>query len=284
MFNNSYLEDKVSINFSKVKLWMLIPPFILLLLFAFYLLFFCAGDNFIDKYIYFQKDLFFSMNHKLSEFPVLQFNLTQIGDALISFSLLSIFLVFAPKLWEALLTSGLLSLIVSASLKRIFSVPRPAAMFEHDRFAIIGRTLSGNTSFPSGHSIVTFLVITILLFSFMPEKKVNKIFYFVFMLIFGLFIALSRVGVGAHYPFDVVIGGIIGYIVAVVGILIVNNYKWLSWIKNKKYNPFFILLFIVGVYIIGTKIYSLNLVIFYLAITVLIISLFLMINSYVQKN
>ena len=89
-------------------------------------------------------------------------------------SLISVFIVYAPKLWGALLTSAILSLVVSASLKKLFAVPRPAAMFDTDCFVIIGRTLSGRTALPSGHSIAAFVVITILLFAFMPKKNNYK--------------------------------------------------------------------------------------------------------------
>ena len=284
MFSKSKLDSKMTINFMNVKLWYLTPSLFLLLLFFFYFLFFREGDNYIEEYIYIQKDLFFYLNNKLSEYRSLQFNLTQLGDVLISFSLLSIFIVYAPKLWEALLTSAILSLIVSATLKRIFSVPRPAAVFDNDSFNIIGRTLSGSTSLPSGHSIATFVVITTLLFAFMPKKKINKIFWFFFMLIIGLVVAFSRVGVGAHYPLDVIIGSIIGYIVAVIGIKINNKIKWLNWIKNKKYYPVFILLLVICIWIMITKIVSTNLLIFYFSLSALTVTLYLIISSYVKKN
>ncbi len=155
------------------------------------------GSSFIDHYVYVQKDLFFYLNNKLSQFPNLQFNLTQLGDGLIFYPLLTIFIIYGPKLWEAILTSSIISLIVSALLKKLFAVPRPATMLDHDSFTIIGKTLTGKTSLPSGHSICAFIIITTLLFAFMPKKIGYKIIWSFFIISAGLIITFSRVGVGA---------------------------------------------------------------------------------------
>lgn len=276
-------ESKMTVNFMNVKLWHMIPAIFLLAIFSFYFIFISEG-NFTEEYIFLQKDLFFYLNGKLSEYPSLQYNLTQFGDVLISFSLLSVFIVYAPKLWEALITSAILSLIISASLKEIFSVPRPPVILNIDDFTIIGRTHLGYASLPSGHSISAFFVITILIYAFMPQKNIAKIFWMFFMLTMGLVVAFSRVAVGAHFPFDVVIGSAIGYIVAVIGILINNKIKWFNWFKNKEYHPVLILLLGVCTLVIITKIVSANLLIFYFSLSALIVTLYLIINSYVKKN
>ena len=249
-----------------VKLGLLIPPFCILFLIILYFLFFNVSENFIDGYVNIQKDLFFYLNGKLSEFPNLQFNLTQLGDVLIFFPFLTIFIVYAPKLWEALLSSALLSLLVSATLKKLFAMPRPVAIFENESFVIIGKTLSGNTSLPSGHSIATFVVITILLFAFMPKRNKYKVIWASFILMLGFIIAFSRVGVGAHYPIDVIVGSTIGYIVTVIGIQISNKIDWFAWIANKRYYPVFVLSLIIWGGVIVVKILDDNLPIFYFSL------------------
>lgn len=283
MKNNLELDNIVVNNFRKVKLWLLIPPFLLLILFFLYFSL-SEGNNFADIYIESQKNLFFLFNSKLSQYPNLELNITQLGDTLIIFPLVIIFLFYAPKLWEVLLTSSIITLIVSASCKRIFAVPRPAAMFDVDSFVIIGRTLSGRTSLPSGHSITEFMVITILLYAFMPKKSFYKIAWSLVFLTLGLIIAFSRVGVGAHYPFDVIIGSAIGYIAAIIGIKINNNLRWLDWIKNKRFHPIFMLLLSIWTFLIIKKIVAHNLFIFYLSLVSLVVTLFIITNAYVKKN
>lgn len=283
MINNFELDHIVVNNFKKIKLWLLIPPFLLLILFFLYFSL-SEGTNFADVYIESQKNLFFFLNSHLSEFPNLQFNLTQLGDALICLPLVIIFLFYAPKFWQALLTSSLITLIVSAVLKRVFAVPRPAAIFDNDSFVIIGRTLTGRTSLPSGHSMTAFMVITILLYAFMPRKRGYKIAWTLFILTLGFFMVFSRVGVGAHYPFDVVIGSTIGYIAAIIGIAVNNSSSWLDWIKNKKFHPIFMLILLVWTFLIFKKIEANNLLIFYLSILSLVVTLYIITRAYVKKN
>ena len=284
MLNSSKLNRNVADNFMNVKLGLLIPPFFLLFLLAVYFFLFNESENFIDGYVNIQKDLFLYLNGKLSEFPNLQFNLTQLGDVLIFFPLLTVFIIYAPKLWEALLTSAILSLVVSATLKKLFAMPRPAAIFDNESFVIIGRTLSGNSSFPSGHSIATFVVITILLFAFMPQRNKHKVIWSLFMLILGFVIAFSRVGVGAHYPIDVIVGSTIGYVVTIIGIQLNNKVSCWAWIKNRKYYPIFMLLLTVWSFVIIEKIVANNLPIFYFSLLSLVVSLYLITRAYVKKK
>lgn len=281
MLNNYKLDRGVISNFANVRLRLLLYPVLLLFVIVFVL--YKESAFTVDGYVNIQKDLFFYLNSKLAELPNLQFNLTQFGDALIFMSLLTVFIVYAPKLWGAILTSSIITLVVSFLLKKLFSVPRPAAMFDNDSFVIIGETLAGHTSLPSGHCITTFTIFTILLFAFMPKGFKSKIIWFLFILTLGVIIVLSRVGVGAHYPLDVIIGSIIGYISAVIGIVINNNVSWWAWIKNKKYYPVFILLLIICVFTIINKIFANNLLVFYFSLLALITTLFLMIKTYVKE-
>lgn len=237
----------------------------------------------IVGYINIQKHCFYFLNARLSQFPILMFNLTQLGDEIIILSLLSIFVLLAPKLWEALLTASLVSCVLSSMLKKIFSIPRPAAVFDHDSFVIIGKTLHGHNSLPSGHSITVFTVLTILLFAFMPQKLIYMILWSLLIMGIGLMLVLTRVGVGAHYPLDTIIGAVIGYLAALSGILINKHYKIWSRINNKSYYPIFILFFVICGICIINKAVDHHLFIFYMALASLIISLYKIIHVYVKK-
>jgi membrane-associated phospholipid phosphatase len=238
----------------------------------------------VEGYIEIQKDLFFYLNSKLSELSSLQFNLTQLGNPLIILPFLTVFIVYAPKLWGALFTTTIISAVISFLLKEIFDIPRPAEILDNEFFVIIGRVHTGFSSLPSGHSITTFTVIALLLFAFMPKELKSKILWTVFILVVGLFIAFSRVGVGAHFPVDVVIGSTIGYICALTGIVVSNKVSWWNWIKNKKYYTGIIFFLIIWALALIKEIYDKNLLVVYISLFSIFTTLYLMIKIHVQKQ
>jgi len=275
------LNNKVSNNLSNITIGTFLPP-VLLLIVIFFILF--KADAFtIEGYVNIQKDLFLFLNDKLGLLPGLQFNLTQLGDVLISLPFLTVFILYAPRVWGAILSSTVIAGVLSFPLKALFGIPRPAAMFDNDSFVIVGETLTGHTSFPSGHSIATFTVVSILLFAFMPKGLKFKILWSAFILSIGLIIAISRVGVGAHYPLDVVAGGAMGYMSGLIGILINNKVSWLNWIKNKKYYPIIMIVLTIWIIAIVDKLFVHNLVVYYFSLAAILTTLFLMIKSYAKK-
>ncbi|RNA60492.1 PAP2 family protein [Chryseobacterium nematophagum] len=268
-------------NYAKIGLSLLYFPLFLLILISIFL----YQENTFSREAYanIQKDSFLFINSKLSHFPYLINNLSQFGNALIILSFLTIFVVYAPKLWEALLSASLISIIPSSLLKVFFKVPRPAAVYDQSSFVIIGKTLTGSNSLPSGHSITIFTVLTILLWALMPQKLKYKVLWFGFIIIIGIILTFTRVGVGAHYPLDVIIGSIIGYMCGILGIFINQKYSMWSWINHKKYYFIFILLFIGCIIALVNKILHENLIVFYLALISLIISIYIITYIYVKK-
>lgn len=268
-------------NYARLKLSLFYVPIFLLILIALFL--YNQGAFNVDGYRHIQKDGFLFLNSNLSQLPSTQYNLTQLGDTLIALSFLTVFVVYAPKLWEALISGLLVSLILSTIPKKIFAIPRPAATFDQDSFTIIGKTLSGHNSFPSGHTITIFTTLTILMFAFMPQSLKFKILWCFCIIVIGLILGFSRVAVGAHYPLDVIVGSVIGYISGLLGIFIAQKYRIWAWIGNKKSYPFFILLYAVCCAVLVNKIMHDNLVIFYLSTISLIFSIYIVTKAYVQK-
>ncbi|MCB0462440.1 MAG: phosphatase PAP2 family protein [Flavobacteriaceae bacterium] len=281
--NESALDSMVTNNFKKVTSRFLILPIILLFLF-FVFFAFNIKNTFADTYVESQKAMFLELNELLSVYPNLAYNITYLGDCLVLFPFVFIFLFAAPKFWEVLLTSSLFTIITSALLKFIFAIPRPAALIDIDTFTIMGRPNIMHTSLPSGHSMTAFTVVTILLFAFMPQKKSHKVLWSVILISIGLSIAFSRVAVGAHYPFDVVLGCTIGYIMAILGITINKNTNWLFWMKNRKFYPIIMLIFSVWMYLVILKLIKHNMVIFYLSFIALIVTFCIITFKYVKKN
>jgi hypothetical protein len=121
------------------------------------------------------------------------------------------------------------------------------------------------------------------MFAFMPNRRPNKILWLGALVVVGLALASTRVGVGAHYPIDVIVGSIIGYISGLAGIFISQRYAYCCWINNKKWYPFFIALFAVCTCVLAYKIFRENLPIYYLAILSLAVSLYKITHVYTKK-
>lgn len=275
------MNDYITDNYKKVSFYLLLLP--IFIISAIIGLLYSQNALNVMGYVNIQKNVFYFLNGKLSQFPILEDNLTQIGDAFIGMSLLSILIIYTPKMWEALLSASLVSLVFSKTFKEIFDIPRPATIFDNDSFNIIGETLVGYSSLPSGHSITTFTLLTVCMFAFAPKKTTYRYLWFICLVLLGLLIAFTRVGVGAHHPFDVIIGSTFGFTSGLLGIFITRKYKIWTWIANKKFYPIFILIFLGCLIIIITKIIDKNLFVFYLALLSLIVSLFIITKSYVQN-
>jgi membrane-associated phospholipid phosphatase len=275
------MNTGVITNYARLKPSLFYLP--ILLLVAIVLLLYSRDDLSADKYIQVQKNAFFFINYHLGQFPKILYNLTQIGDASVFLAFLSIFILYAPKMWEALLSASLLSLIFSNVLKNIFGVARPAVVFDNNSFIIIGNKAVGHASLPSGHSITVFTTLTVLLFAFMPEKLQYKILWVSFIIITGLMIGFTRVGVGAHYPLDVITGSIIGYISGLIGIFISREFKIWAWINNTKYYPVLMVLMLVCCISLISGMINENLVIYYLAVASLFFAFYKIIYVFVKK-
>ena len=275
------MNSKIIDSYARLRPGIFILPLFLLTIII--LLLYSQDALSVNGYILIQKDIFFSANHCLGQYAALQLNLTQLGDALIILSFLSTFFFYVPKIWESLLSGLFISLLLSQVLKEVFAIPRPAAVFDNSSFIVVGKRLVGHSSLPSGHSIIIFSVLTVLLFAFMPKASKPKIAWFFLIIVIGLTLAFTRVGIGAHYPIDVIAGSIVGYISGLTGIFISRKYNVWGWINNKKYYPVFIFLFLVCGALLVNKIITENLIIFYLALASLAFSIFKIISVYAKR-
>ena len=124
--------------------------------------------------------------------------------------------------WCALASLAISSVIVMLILKPIVARPRPFTQLS-DLIVLIKKPL--DFSFPSGHTSSSFSVAWIIYWLY-PNKKVGKM-----GMVLASLIALSRLYLGVHYPMDVLIGFMIGTLVAAY---VVKKVKKTNIQKNKK--------------------------------------------------
>ena len=185
-----------------------------------------------------QINLFLSINHTLAHAgDLLWQNITALGDGLVLFPLLSLLILKNPQAWAAFFGAIPVSTFLSHAGKALFAMPRPAAVIEHEHIHIIGHALTGATSLPSGHTITIFTVVSVLIyFCFDDAKKVaHPVTWSMALLALGILIALSRIAVGAHWPFDLVLGALLGSIGGLSGVILTCQYTaWWRWITTEK--------------------------------------------------
>ncbi|WP_343538530.1 phosphatase PAP2 family protein [Sphingobacterium thalpophilum] len=276
------MNNIVNTNFGEVKLSLFYVPFILLVILAMFL----SVHNIwtVNSYISVQKEAFLRLNLVLSRYPSLMENLTQLGDALVILSFLSCLLIVTPRICEPLVLGSLISGLLCCSLKWLFRVPRPAAVLDTDQFVIIGKKLVGSNSLPSGHAVTVLTILTVILIAFMPLRELKKLVWILVFIIISTGISMTRVGVGAHYVLDVMIGGIIGYISAVAGIIASQKLDLWRFISKEYYYAFWIVLFLVCCVILFLEIVEQQLPVLYLSFISLCFSLYMAIRMYKEKQ
>ena len=195
-----------------------------------------------DAYHQAQFDAFLLINSLSDLWPLFWLNITQLGDAAILIPLLSFLVIYLPKAWITLFVAAPLAGIVSYIGKKTLSMPRPAAVIDQSSFNIVGDTLTGHNSLPSGHTITVFVATTIVVGAFLAKK--NGLSKNIAMLCISGGICraagISRITVGAHWPLDVLTGAKIGIWLGILSLLITTKYPRLwGWLSNPKHSYIF---------------------------------------------
>jgi membrane-associated phospholipid phosphatase len=138
---------------------------------------------------------------------------TWFGDGLFSVIVIVYFLI--RRRWSKatqVTAAFLLSALVAQILKNIFSMPRPMQFFPPGAYPYFIKDVThlGFASFPSGHTTSIFALMTMLAI-FTPNQR-HKIAY----LFTGVLVGYSRIYLGQHFLNDVLMGSVVGMVVAVL--------------------------------------------------------------------
>jgi membrane-associated phospholipid phosphatase len=121
------------------------------------------------------------------------------------------------------------------TIKKFVGEARPAAVLPLDEIHIVGKVLTGNDSFPSGHTMTAFVFVGVVVLC------VRRPWVWL-MLLPGMLVAFSRIAVGAHWPVDLCAGAACGWLMATLGVW--WSARWRFWEKasGRRVLAFFILL------------------------------------------
>lgn len=155
--------------------------------------------------------------------------ITRLGDFstqfIVSFVLCALLLLF--RQFQAMLFAGgtLVTAAVSNYLfKQLFERARPSVLLEPMQ----------SFSFPSGHSasgFAFFLVLGVLASRQQPQRW--RVIWLVTALIPAVFIALSRVYLTAHWPTDILAGGLLASVVCSISLLLVQARQPIPALKKQ---------------------------------------------------
>lgn len=138
---------------------------------------------------------------------------TYLGDGIFTIVIFLILLYLRrfSQAWQ-IITAFLVSALVAQVLKNLFSMPRPKQYFDQGQYPyfIDGVTHVGFSSFPSGHSVSIFALMTLL--ALFEKNKTGNIAY----LLGAVAVGYSRIYLGQHFLGDVLVGSFIGVTLSVV--------------------------------------------------------------------
>ena len=172
--------------------------------------------------------LFIIINAIGSYFPEsLWVFITNIGDTSAALSIILAFYAYKQDTAVRLLILAILGTLVIQGMKHFFGVERPPLALDSNSFHLIGKAIT-SLSFPSGHTATAFIGAGILAAQY-PLTWVKRI-----VLICAGLIGLSRIMMGVHWPFDVLVGATLGWLIGYYGyqkLMTVNFNQQLSkWV------------------------------------------------------
>ena len=151
--------------------------------------------------------------------------ITNFGSTIACFTICGLIYLFGGVRAKKVVILALLALFISSAavyfLKHLITEPRPFLALTNVHQLVSESEIY--CSFPSGHTTSSFAVATVIGLKYSIEVLNRKLRLIYPLLAFAAVIGFSRVYIGVHYPLDVVLGGLIGIISALVVLKFENN-------------------------------------------------------------
>jgi len=174
-----------------------------------------------------QTELFWVINARAADLMPETFwaSATLLGDTVVAFCVIAPLLLWRAQivlaLWAAVPIGGL----ASVALKYFFGAPRPGAVLDSTTFHVVGGLLSSYNSFPSGHTITAFAAAGAVCSCLWSSRHGCRDRWIMLLtLALAALVGLSRMAVGAHWPFDVLGGAGVGWLAGLGGAWTTRRY------------------------------------------------------------
>jgi len=146
----------------------------------------------------------------------LMLGLTQLGHFVFALILALIFYFTESKLFAYSLIFGVITLGLMIEIIKMY-IRRARPYIKLKKIRIVGSKASGR-SFPSGHTGQAFFLASLIVHYYHVD-----IYLWILLYAIALFVGITRIYVGMHYPRDVLAGAILGTAWGIIGVM-VNGY------------------------------------------------------------